>query len=133
IQVPITLEGTKSWFDKVVTDKTRADLVVLENGVPIAMSGLTKLHEGVAEGYTFVNPNLRGRGLGGITLFMRMVYAFDIFKAEKVKSFINDDNTPSIKAVERIGFKFNKKEKDELVGDKMVPNSSYICTEKDFN
>lgn len=133
IQVPITLEDTKRWFKKVSQDNTRVDLVLLENGYPIAMSGLTNFQNGVAEGYTFVNPDLKGRGIGKITLFLRMVYAFDIFKVEKVKSFINDNNVPSIKAVQRLGFKFHKKEVGIRVKGELIQNSSYICSTSDFN
>ncbi|MCH8492477.1 MAG: GNAT family N-acetyltransferase [Idiomarina sp.] len=134
LQLPITMSATRSWFQRVTEDNSRVDLVLTHNGIPIAMAGLTGAQHGECEQYTFVNPEMKGQGIGSMTHFMRLVYGFDIFGATLIKSVIDIDNIASRKSVERMGFALKEIKKGELEKNGLlVDRCYYFCTKESFN
>lgn len=57
---PISLENTRRWFEKNQTCNSRIDVVFEEEGIIVAMGGLTNIDNMLrkAEFYIFVNPEL---------------------------------------------------------------------------
>lgn len=106
-ELPITLEKTIQWFHNNICNTNRVDLVVHDVGSIVAFCGITHidpiLHKG--ESYTFVHPEKHGKGLGKMSRIMLLDYAFKELKLNKVYCFTNEDNVPSWKLSESLGFK----------------------------
>ena len=71
------------------------------------MNGLTGLIPKIlkVESYTIVNPDIHGKGYGKMSLSLKLGYAFDVWKINKVFAFIDSDNIASLKIHEKNGFK----------------------------
>lgn len=103
---PITIEGTRNWFEKNKNNEARRDFVLEDNGEIVVMNGLTGMSDPIlkAESYTIVNPNTKGKGYGKMSLCLKCWYAFNIWKINKVWAFIDSDNIASLKMCDRVGF-----------------------------
>ena len=134
IPVPVTLKSTLKWFERCNNDKSRNDLVLERNNEVVAMEGLYNRKNDSAELYTFVNPELKGLGIGTIARFVEMVWGFEIFKLEEITSIIDINNLASIRSFERAGFKLLKIEKNELEKQgQLIDRCYYALKKKDFD
>src|SRR5699024_6643135 len=97
IDIPVDLQKTIEWFERNKKLHNRVDLILEDMGTVIAMTGITESNGISATGYTFVNPNLLGRGYGKVANFLKLVYAFNIMGVKVYKTTINSRNTPSRK------------------------------------
>lgn len=105
---PITIEKTNEWFLKNKVSNSRRDFVLEdEKGQLLVMSGLTGREAPInkSESYTFVNPDIKGKGLGKLSVSLNCWYAFYIWKINKVWAFIDSDNIASLKVYTTVGFK----------------------------
>lgn len=107
IQLPVTLEGTHLWFGRVLENVSRVDLA-FENdaGVLVAMGGFTDIDRSVnkAELYIFVDPDLKGQGLGTEAVRLMCDYGFSEIGLEKIYLNVNADNLLARKVYEKCGF-----------------------------
>lgn len=105
-EVPITIEKTIVWFRGNIGSKKRADLVLEDDGEIVAFCGITGIDPKSLKGeiYTFVNPFKKHKGIGTQAKSMMADYAFNVLKLNKLFSITNEDNIPSIKINEKLGF-----------------------------
>lgn len=115
--LPITLENTEEWFINNVGNKTRVDLTIVENGKIIAFAGITNIDFTVNKGesYTFVNPVMQGRGVGTQARKMVLDFAFNELGLNKVYAFTNEENIPSCRLSEKLGFKLEGRFREEYI------------------
>lgn len=130
----ITLDDTEKWFEKVSIDVTRVDLVLTHNEIPVAMTGFTNIKDDEAEGYVFVSPTQKSRGLGSFSLFFRLVYGFDIYGLNKINSVIDLDNIPSRRLVEKMGYQLIEIKKNDLFKNgEWIDRCYYSVSSEEFN
>lgn len=111
IQTPLTLEGTRQWFDCIKNNETRYDFAfewnedAEDNGL-VAMGGLTNLHpiHDRIELYIMVRPNLTGNGIGGNAIKWLCNYAFSNLNLHRVFLYTRQNNDRVRRLYERIGF-----------------------------
>lgn len=107
IQLPVTLEGTQLWFGRVRENVSRVDLSFEnDDGTLVAMGGFTDIDRAVnkAELYIFVDPDLKGQGLGTEAVRLMCDYGFSKVGLEKIYLNANADNLPARKVYEKCGF-----------------------------
>lgn len=116
-EVPITLEKTIQWFNNNEDNKRRSDLVLIEAQQIVAFAGITNIDStiGKGESYTFVNPNMQGRGIGTKARKLVIDYAFNELGLNKIYAFTNEDNIPSCRLSEKLGFKLEGRFREEYV------------------
>lgn len=133
IDTPVSIKRTFEWFSRVQENNNRADLVLVWNDRPVAMTGVSD-SGGIAKGYTFVDPDMKGCGFGKLAHFLRLVYVFDVMGKDRVEAVVDGNNTASRKTVEKLGFKRQKIVKGEIEKNgKPVDRYYYSCTSGDFD
>lgn len=115
--LPITLEGTERWYDSNVTNEKRADVVLVEDGEIVAFAGITNIDPILRKGesYTFVSPDMQGRGIGTRARKMVLDFAFGELGLNKVFAYTNEDNIPSCKLSEKLGFTLEGRFRQEYI------------------
>ena len=104
--VPILLENTEIWYERVTDNRNRFDCVFEENGEIVAFGGLTGIDQGTgkAELYIFVNPSLHRGGIGTTATKLLCRYGFDHLQLNKVYLETNEDNAAARRVYEKCGF-----------------------------
>lgn len=135
VPTPITLEGTKAWFEKAQTTAERFDFVLEKDNELLAMTGLIpSLQKKEHESYTFVNPKFLGQGFGTLTNYLALAYAFELTNVKLIKSVIDMDNYPSIKVYMKLGFELKKIIKDGVEKEGMKKDRHvFYCEKEKFN
>lgn len=115
--LPITLEGTEKWYDNNVGNEKRADVVLIEDGEIVAFAGITNIDSTLRKGesYTFVSPDKQGKGIGTRARKMVLDFAFGELGLNKVFAYTNEDNVPSCKLSEKLGFKLEGRFRQEYL------------------
>ena len=115
--LPITLEGTEMWFDNNIGNDKRVDVVLLDDGKIVAFAGITNIDLSLSKGesYTFVCPDLQGKGIGTRARRMVLDFAFSELGLNKVFAYTNEDNIPSCKLSEKLGFKLEGRFRQEYI------------------
>ena len=106
-EIPILLEKTKIWFENNKSKGIRTDLVFEENGLVVAMGGLTNINKDVskAELYVFVCPTLQKSGVGTSATKLLCQYGFEKLSLNKIYLETNEDNLAARRVYEKCGFK----------------------------
>lgn len=107
IELPVTIEKTKQWYDKVKDNPLRSDFTFLsDDGEYLAMGGLTSidLDNSNAEFYIFVNPCMLGQGIGRTITQWLFNYGFIKYELNKIYLYTNGDNTRALHTYEKAGF-----------------------------
>ena len=114
---PISLENTRRWFVKNQTSNSRIDVVFEDNGIIVAMGGLTNIDHMLrkAEFYIFVNPELHQKGYGKQSTYLLCKYGFEVLQLHKIFLYANSDNEGAIKTYESVGFRLEGRLRDELL------------------
>ena len=115
--IPVTLEKTKVWYQAVAENEKRADLVAIESGKIVGFSGITGIDPLVGKGeiYFFVNPLEHHKGVGTEVMSLTLDYAFDVMHLNKIFSHVNEDNIPSIRVQQKLGFVEEGRMRKELL------------------
>lgn len=115
--LPITIEGTEKWFDDNVDNEKRADMVLIEGGEIVAFAGITNIDKTLRKGesYTFVNPEMQGKGIGTIARRLVLDFAFGELGLNKVFAYTNEDNVASCRLSEKLGFTLEGRFRQEYV------------------
>ena len=103
--LPLEYEKTCQWFEKIKDRKDRLDTVIEFRGEPVGLIGLLgiDLKNAKAEKYTVIgDTSIKGRGLGTRSSFLILAYAFEVLKLNKVVTYIEVGNEPSL----RMNFSF---------------------------
>lgn len=106
MQCPITLIETERWFEKVVTNSSRIDLVFEDENNTLSMTGITNIDtiNGIAEFYIMVNPDLQGKGIGFASTVSTINYAFSNFNIHKIYLYTNSFNKRANNLYTNVGF-----------------------------
>lgn len=108
IDIPITLEGTKKWFETIQNNTSRCDFCLVDArlNVIVGMCGLTNIHvrDKRAELYIFINPEQRGRGVGKLLTKWLCSYGFLKLNLHKIYLSTLDNNEVASSLYENVGF-----------------------------
>lgn len=115
--LPITLEGTEKWFENNMDNERRADVVLIEGGEIVAFAGITNIDKTLQKGesYTFVNPEMQGKGIGTRARRMVLEFAFSELELNKVFAYTNEDNVASCRLSEKLGFTLEGRFRQEYI------------------
>ena len=105
-QLPVLLENTERWYEHIMFDSSRTDVACVEDGLVVAMGGLTHwdMENSKAELYVFVNPYLQKSGFGTKAVRLLCQYGFNELYLEKIYLMTNEDNIPAQRVYEKCGF-----------------------------
>ena len=114
---PITLEGTQKWFEKIINDKSRCDMVFEHDDKVIAMGGLTGIDTQLkkAELYIFVGPEFQSKGYGKKATMLLCCYGFEFLSLNKIYLFTNESNIGARKIYEKAGFSLEGRLRSENI------------------
>ncbi len=133
IQLPVSLDSTITWFEKINTNSSREDYTFCENGAIVAMGGFTSIDRSVgkAELYIFVNPDMQGRGLGTKACKQMCEYGFEQLGLQKIYLHTNGDNVAARRLYERLGFKLEGYMPQEIINNGKIKDRCYYGLYKD--
>lgn len=106
MQSPITLLETEKWFERIVVNPNRMDLVFGDEEEIFAMTGITNIDttNGIAEFYIMVNPNHQGKGIGSEATKQTIDYAFSSYNIHKIYLYTNSFNEAANGLYNKLGF-----------------------------
>ena len=122
-EVPILLENTINWFNRISSLTTRQDIVMLENDAVVAMGGLTNIDQVLkkAELYIFVDPNIQGSGWGTKATKLLCKYGFEDLNLQKIYLETNEDNIKAQRVYEKCDFVLEGRLRNEY----LAPDGTY--------
>lgn len=107
----LTLEGTRLWYERNISNETRRDFVFewdgdAEDHSLAAMAGLTDIHpvHKHAELYIIVRPGLTGKGIGREAVEWLCNYGFHNLDLNRIYLYTRQNNDRARRLYERIGF-----------------------------
>lgn len=111
MQYPITLLETEKWFERIVGNPNRMDLVFEEGDAIVAMTGLTNIDyaNGLVELYVMVNPSMQGKGYGVAATQFTINYAFTNYNVNKIYLYTNSFNERANGLYLKLGFELEGK------------------------
>lgn len=106
IPVPVTLEGTMSWYQHAASDQNRRDFVLYRDEQSLGFSGIVSINHlnRNAELYIFMIPGTYGQGHGKELLKLTLAYAKYELNLRKIFLYVTDNNDRAIKFYESVGF-----------------------------
>ena len=104
---PVLMDNTISWFKQNKGNDRRTDVIFEEDGIPVAMGGLTNINRDInkAELYIFVNPKMQQKGIGTNATKMLCKFGFERLGLNKIYLETNEDNILARRVYEKCGFK----------------------------
>lgn len=127
IQLPVSLESTLAWFDRISSNNSREDYSFVENDTLVAMGGFTGIDKAVgkAELYIFVKPDNHGGGYGTTACKLMCKRGFEILGLKKIYLHTNGDNMPARRLYERLGFRLEGFMPNEVINNGKVKDRCY--------
>ncbi len=127
IQLPVTLESTETWFDRIQTNESREDYTFVEDGILVAMGGFTDIDRSVgkAELYIFVNPDMQGKGIGTKACKLMCEHGFAKVGLQKIYLHTNGDNMAARRLYERLGFHLEGFMQNEIINNGKIKDRCY--------
>lgn len=105
--IPITVSGTKKWFNSHIGDKNRYDAVILADGTPVGTIGLLNIDYKSMKAEFYIamgETEYKRKGIAKQAGFLIIKYAFDHYGLNKVYLFTESENIPAQKLFESLGF-----------------------------
>ena len=105
--LPLTVEKTEKWYERVSRDPSRYDAVIEADGVPCGLIGLLEIdsRNKKAEFYvTLGEAEYRGRGVAAEATDRLLGCAFGELGLHRVYLYTETENTDAQKLFERAGF-----------------------------
>ena len=105
--LPLEVEKTQKWFDNNIGRTDRFDAVIEVDGVPCGTIGLLSIDRKNSKAEFYIamgETSLKGKGVSTQATRLMIDYAFNVLLLNRVYSFIEVENIPSIKLVEKVGF-----------------------------
>ena len=127
--LPLTEEGTESWFDRVKDSPSRIDMTIIFRGVPVGILGLLQInHQNrSAELYiTIGEASCKGKGIAGEAIRQLLGYAYNEMGLHRIYLLTETDNLAAVRAYEKFGFRREGCLRDELVNRYGVFVSRYV-------
>ena len=104
----ISKEEHNSWIDKLKTENTAKAWIIKYDDKPIGLASLSDIdfeNKTTDWGFYIADENLRGKGLGSVTLDKLMKIVFDDMKFFEMKTRVLNNNKTAINLYEKMGFK----------------------------
>jgi len=116
--VPILLDNTLKWFDRIITNDKRSDVVFTIDETIVAFGGLTSITDNprLAELYIFVDPSSQCKGVGSMATSLLCDWGFSRLGLHKIYLMTNEDNISAIKVYQKCGFQLEGRHRQEYVG-----------------
>lgn len=109
IDLPISLEGTKKWYQEIRNRRDRCDFCLVDPSSQeiLGMCGLTDIHDRHkrAEMYLFIGPGKFGRGYGKTLTKWLCCFGFMRLNLNRIYLFTMDSNVNAYNIYEHIGFR----------------------------
>lgn len=135
-KTPITLNDTINWFNNISQSFNRVDFAITDNNNVISMGGLTNIDEAVkkAELYIFVDPELKGKGIGSNSVNLICHYGFNQVRLNKIYLLVDEQNITARKIYEKNNFKMEGLLRNDGLQNGIIVNRCYYgILEKEFN
>lgn len=125
--LPLELEKTKKWYEKIKDRTDRYDAVIEYNNKPVGVIGLLEIKKGKAEYYvTLGEKNYKGKGIAKSATYLLLNYAFTILKLNTVYLYTETENMGAQKLFEHCGFiKTGFSEKSAVNRGRLVDRYEY--------
>lgn len=108
IELPVTLQSTNAWFDRISQSENRQDLVFFDYSIAscvVAMGGLTDIsRNNNAELYVVSNPEMYGQGIGTRVVSWLCNYGFASLGLHRIYLSTLETNSGARKLYQRLGF-----------------------------
>lgn len=133
-ELPLELENTKKWFDRVKDNKDRYDAVIEYNGQPVGLIGLLSIKDGEAEYYvTLGESTLKGKGIAGQATVLLLEYAYKEIGLNFVYLYTETQNISAQRMFEKLGFqKLGIAEKSAVNRGRLVDRFFYKIDLKEY-
>ncbi len=134
--LPLTIEGTTKWFDRIKDRNDRFDGTVEYNGVPVGICGLLNIdHRNKrAEIYfTIGDQSFQHRGICTKGFHILFDYAFNDLGLNKITGLVEAINVPSLGLVKKFNFKHEGTlVEDVKQGDVFIDRHCFAYFAKDY-
>ena len=105
--LPLRVDGTLTWYERVKDRTDRLDLTILCDGIPVGITGLLGIdtEEKTAELYITVGEHsYKGRGIAGRAMDILLRVAFHTYGLRDVHLSSETGNEAAIRAYEKFGW-----------------------------
>lgn len=105
--IPITVSGTKKWFDSHRGDRNRFDAVIVVDDTPVGTIGLLNIDDKSSKAEFYIamgEKEYKGKGIAKQAGKLILQYAFQELGLNKVYLFTESENIPAQKLFESLGF-----------------------------
>ena len=122
--IPISVEGTKKWFDSHEGENTRFDAVIEADGIPVGTIGLLGIDQknSKAEYYIAIGETAyKGKGVAKEASRLILEYGFETLGLNKIYLFTEVENVAAQKLFESVGFL-----KEGVIRQDIVSHGKYV-------
>lgn len=122
--IPISVDGTLAWFNKIKTVNSRFDFVILCDNMPVGLIGLLNIDakNNIGEYYISMgNDSFKGKGVATKASILLLRFAFSKLKMNKVFLKVETGNNAAIKLYEKLGFS-----RDGIFRSDIFKNNNYF-------
>jgi RimJ/RimL family protein N-acetyltransferase len=102
----ISFEEHKKWFEETLADPKRNLFIIFDNECNKLGQIRFDKKEDIAEINITINPRYRNQGIGSLALSKSLIIYFNNFDVKQIIAKVKKDNTASLKAFQKAGFKF---------------------------
>lgn len=105
-ELPLTIDGTMKWYERIQDRTDRYDATVLYKGKPVGLFGLLNIDykNKQAEDYSLIGDvSIKGKGIGSRAGILNLAHAFYDLNLNKVWGTIEVGNEPSLRRWRRMG------------------------------
>lgn len=122
--LPLRVDRTAQWFEKVKDVKSRIDAVITYDNIPVGLIGLLNIDDTnkKAEFYICIGEeSAKGCGIAKKASMLLLDYAFNELYLNKVYLYTEQENVPAQKLFEKLGFK-----KEGLFEHDLIYNGRFV-------
>ncbi|WP_350258745.1 GNAT family protein [Scrofimicrobium sp. R131] len=106
LQGSFSEDDTRAWFDRISGDSTRLDVVLEDEGVPVAAGGITGIgSDRPAEVYAFVSPDARRMGYGKDLVEALCALGLGVLQLNRLYLWVHGNNQPALKLYTKCGLR----------------------------
>lgn len=134
--LPLTIEGTSVWFERIKDQTDRLDCTIEYNGTPVGLCGLLGIdykNNRAEFYYTIGDTSFQRRGICRSALKLLFDLAFDELKLNKLFCYTEVINTPSVCMLRKMGLKEEGILAEDIKrGDVYIDRYYFSCLAKEY-
>ena len=134
--LPLNLEKTIAWFERVQSDEDRIDAVIEVDGKPVGLIGLLKVDSKNRKSEYYIcigEPSYQHRGVASEASRLLLDYAFTTMQMNRVYLYTETENQDARRLFEALGFQLEGCLREDLIcGDRKVDRLIYAITRQEF-